>query len=307
MTANLKFLFLSLLAGGCLAFGVNGIYNLNAKNLTAQIEHNESPLTAQSQEPAKPALDLQAASVLLIKIDPTKQEQIIFAKSAEKKSPIASITKLMTAVVAAEFYQAKEKITISQTAIRQLENFGNLKPGEVLALPELLKITLIESSNDAAFALTEPMGGPEPFTALMNLKARDLKMDSSYFYSPNGLDPEDTGLAPYLINYSTARDLAKLGKYILQNHPEIIEILGQKQTALFLDDGSLHHILDSTNELLGKVPNIIAGKTGATARAGGCLLLVLRGANEGDYYIAIILNSPDKFSEMEKLLNYYGI
>lgn len=307
MTNNLKFLFLSVLAGSCIGYGVNGIYNLNAKDIAAQIGSSQTSAAAPSQEPAKPPLSLQAASVLLIKVDQINQEQTIFAKLSDKKSPIASITKLMTAVVASEFYKDQEKIAVSQEAVKQLENIGGLKPGEILSISDLLKITLIESSNDAAFALTEPMGGAEAFTALMNLKAKDLRLDNSYFYSPNGLDPEDTGLAPYLMNFSTARDLVKLAKYILTNHPEIITILGQKQTTLYLSDGSFHHFLETTNELLGKIPNIIAGKTGTTARAGGCLLLILKGQIEGEYYVAVILNSPDKFSEMEKLIDYYGI
>ena len=162
---------------------------------------------------------------------------------------------------------------------------------------DLLYIMLIESSNDAAFALAEVIG-VKGFVDLMNLKAKDMGLEDTRFFEPTGLDPEDPAQP---VNYSSAQDLVKLGKYLLSEHPEILETLGKKEYPLYLENGVFHHTLQNTNELLGEIPGIIAGKTGFTERAGGCLILILEGKNPGTYLINVILNSPDKFEDMRKL------
>lgn len=247
--------------------------------------------------------EIQAKALFSALVNKQNKEKILFEKQPESRLAIASLTKLLTAAVSAEFYQQTENITVSAKAVNQLENFGGLKVGEVLRPNELLYIMLIESSNDAAFALSELVGSVNSFADLMNLKAKEIGMGNSVFYNPTGLDPDDLKQPASQINLSTAKDLALLGKYLLFNHPEIIETLGQNQYALYSQNGALHHVLKNTNELLGQNPYIVGGKTGFSSQAGGCLFLILKASATGDYIINVILNSPDRFKDMEKLNN----
>ena len=213
---------------------------------------------------------------------------------------IASLTKLMTAVIGSEFYYSSLPIEISKKAVNQPEEAGNLEVGEVLNVEKLLYIMIIESSNDAAFALTQPMEKAEAFVDLMNLKAKDMGLKNTRFFNPTGIDPEKDGED---FNFSTAEDLVKLTKYILKK-PLILEILGKKEYNLYFENGVLHHILHNTNKLLGEIPGIIGGKTGFTEKAGGCLILILKGRKPNTYLINVILNSPERFEDMKKLTDY---
>ena len=242
---------------------------------------------------------IKAKSYLSLLVNQQGESKIIFEKNTEQKLPIASVTKLLSAVVAEEFYFG-DKIKISSQAVNQLETTGELRAGEWLDEKELLKIMLIESSNDAAFALSEQFT-ESGFVGLMNLKAKDLGMKNSIFFNASGLDPEDVKMQENKINLSTANNLALLLQNILLNVPEILEITSQKTLPLYLENGAFHHTLQSTNQLLGENPYIIGGKTGLTERALGCLVLVLKTNKQNEYIINVLLGSLNRFSEMEIL------
>ncbi len=241
--------------------------------------------------------EITAESAISVEIDQAGNERVLFSKEEIKKMPMASITKLMTALIASEFYYPSLKVQISKVAVGQEEEYGRLKVGEILTVENLLHVILIESSNDAAFALGEIIG-IEGFLDLMNLKARDMGLENSKFFNLTGLDPENSNQP---INYSTVRDLVKLTGYLLKN-PLILEILSKKEYELYLENGVFHHTLQNTNELLGEIPGIVGGKTGFTERAGGCLLLIMEGSGPGNYLVNIVLNSSRKFEEMRKLI-----
>jgi len=228
-----------------------------------------------------------------------KKGKVLFEKEMEEQVPIASLTKLMTAVIASEFYSGTERVLISEKAVNQTSHNGFLRQGEVLSLRDLLKVMLIESSNDAAYSLADLMT-EQAFVDLMNLKAEELNLDNTFFYNATGIDPEDLKRPKNQINLSTAHDLAKLTQYILENHPEIIEILSEKKTDLYLDNGIYHHTLENTNELLGEDKRIIAGKTGFTERAGQCLLIIIK---DKGFIINTVLGSEDRFQDMTELIN----
>lgn len=269
----------------------------------AQIAQNAQNAKVLTPKLSSQNLELKAEAAISVRINPFGKEQVIFQKNATKPLPLASLTKLMTALVCSEFYPRDQLTKISQAALRQKELTGWLRVGEWLSVEDLLHIMLIESSNDAAFALAE-MIGQEGFVSLMNIKAKELNMEDSYFSNPLGVDAED--LDPYLFarktNLSSARDLVKLVKYIIEKHPKVLEILSKKEEDLYLRNGVFHHTLKNTNELLGEDPIIIGGKTGYTEEAGGCLLLITKGKEEGSYFVHILLNSPDRFGEMKKLI-----
>ena len=86
--------------------------------------------------------------------------------------------------------------------------------------------------------------------------------------------------------------------------PDILDILSKKSYDLYLENGEFHHTLINTNILIEEIPMIIGGKTGYTEKAGGCLILILRGKSPETYLINVILNSPNKFQDMERLIEY---
>lgn len=299
--ARLKIFFLSLFLSLPFWWGVN-ILEKNLEDFylakimsqtpppffIAKISKNYSSFPPQNSQ-------ISAQSAILVEIFKDGKERVLFEKNSSQKMAIASLTKLMTALVALEFYQAELEIPISKKAVSQPEEIGALKVGEILKVRDLLYITLIESSNDAAFALSELIG-QEGFVSLMNLKAQEIGMKNTYFFDPTGLDQEKG-----FFNFSTARDLVKLAKYILKK-PLILEIISQKEYPLYLENGTFHHLLKNTNQLLGENPKIIGGKTGFTKKAGGCLILITKGKRKGSYLISVVLNSPSRFQDTRKLL-----
>lgn len=249
-------------------------------------------------------LEIEARAVIVVEIDSKSNEKILFEKNSEEPLPIASLTKLMTALVIFdldETYSPSQTITITQEALSQegQSKYGDLRVGEKLSVETLLHIMLIESSNDAAFALSELIG-QEGFVGLMNFYANKLGFETTKFVNSTGLEP-DNPREPK--NLSTAKDLAELAKYILESYPKIFEITSKQYYEVLKPDGSVHHFIpQNINELLGEVPEIIGGKTGWSPESGGCLLLVLKGLQKDSYYIAVILGSNDRFVEMRKII-----
>ena len=243
-------------------------------------------------------IEINAKATVCAETNSMDKNRYLLKKNENEKLPIASLTKLMTALVVLESENKDyglEKVTIiSQKAVNQQGGQGLLTSGEILSIKNLLYIMLIESSNDAAYSLAE-LEGVKQFVGLMNLKAVELELSDTNFKDIAGLSPN---------NYSTVEDLLKLTKYLLEKHPLVWEILSSDKFRLITPQGKFHHQLLSTNELLGVIPNIVGGKTGETIEAMGCLLLVLKNPENQNYLIYIILGSNDRFGEMQKLINW---
>jgi len=249
----------------------------------------------------KPDLDIAAKSALAIKLENGKI-RVIFQKNSLEKTPIASLSKLLTALVVLENYKLTDQTEISKIAVAQEEDTGQFKAGERLTVEALLHSALIESSNDAAYALADIVG-QEAFVDLCNLTAQKIGLKDTHFVNVNGLII-DGKTGQEAENYSTAADLAVLAQYILENQPLVWEILAKQKYELLTADGAGHHTVFTTNELLAETPNMLAGKTGWTETAGGCLLAVMKGERPDSFYINVILGSDDRFSEMRKLINW---
>lgn len=240
-------------------------------------------------------LDIKAKSVISIWEFEGKQK-ILFQKESDKKLPIASLTKLMSAYVILDYYDLNQIIRISKTAAKQPElGKEKFKTGETFKVKDLLHSMLIESSNAATVALTEVIG-EKAFVELMNLEAKYLGLKNTKFSNSAGLDVPQ--------NYSTAKDLVKLAIYLLKEQPLIWKISTKPEFNLYSSDGVFHHHVINTNELLGKIPSIVGGKTGETPQAEGCLLLVLKAPKNNGYLINLILGSKNRFEEMEKLIDW---
>lgn len=247
--------------------------------------------------------EIQAESAFSSFLDAEGSTKVLFAKESEQRLPIASLTKLMTALVVVKHYDLATRIEISRAAVLEEQDFGQLRVGDVFSVQDLLYPLLMESSNDAAAALAEFMGR-EAFVDLMNLEARELGLENTHFVNTTGLDPNNPADP---LNYSTARDLATLAGYLAQEYPEIFQILSIPQRDLFTPTGVFHHTMENTNELLsfeGWPTPIVGGKTGWTPLAKGGLVLVLKSPKDQGYLVNVVLGAEDRFSQMKTLVNW---
>ncbi len=284
-------------------------------------------------------IDARAAiSVLVNERSGEKEEKILFAKNTDQKLPIASLTKLMTALIVLENYDLSKEITISKEAVSQAEDFGKLEAGKQYHAEYLLYPLLMESSNDAAFSLANDYDEmtEEKFVEFMNLEARKMNLENTFFVNSTGLDPEEPGtrINPVRdseseeeaisgsiangVNYSTVADLVKLTEELLNLKKPRSQIEGRANGArrsliweiLSTSEFNLYGPkLTNTNKFLEKSASwqdrIIGGKTGYTDRAGECFLLVLKPPTENKgYFINIILGSNDRFEEMLRLVSH---
>lgn len=284
--------FIFILFSGCAIYGVNAFFSaltpdINAGSvLLADISgaQNNDSQNLKSEPP-----EINAEAAISVKNNSSGEQRIIFEKNADKKLPIASLTKLMTAIISLENYDLLRDITISREADLQEPMQADLKLGDTFSTVNILYIMLIESNNKAAYAMAEQMG-EKKFVALMNQKALEIGLENTFFQDATGLSEK---------NISTAKDLAKLAEYIIKNYPEIAEITRIKKFNM----PNLGEI-ENTNELLDEIPNIVGGKTGFTRMAKGCMLLIMGEKLSGGYFIHIILGADDRFLEAKKLINF---
>jgi len=239
-------------------------------------------------------IEIESEAAMVMEINSIKK-RIIFQKNIDKGLPIASLSKLMTAVIVLENYpdlSAETTISLRSANQSNVSSAGNLFANSRKTIKKLMDLMLIYSSNDSAFALSEIMG-EEKFVQKMNEKAEEIGLKNTKFVNPNGLDPEDNTTP----NYSTARDLTTLTQYIIENHPIIFDIT-LKKSAYKVHDSLTSLYFSNNQELIG-------GKTGYTIDAGGCLLVVFKD-KQGRTFINVILgsSSPKKrIEEMQKLID----
>ena len=314
MSRNLKFFLIVLVLSLPFWWGVN-VLGEKLENFFywREISQNTQIFTAQTNlgeklNKLKPIrhrnvedLEIRATSVISVFLDNKGKEKILFEKESGKILPIASLTKLMTALVVLENYDFSKEIKISEKAVEQPEDLGKLVAERIFPVKYLLYPLLMESSNDAAFSLANDYDGMtgEKFVTLMNSAAQKLNLNDTFFVNPSGLDPE-TKTPETKINYSTASDLAKLTEELLKK-PLIWEILSTPRYNLYGPE------LLNTNELLGEIPEIVGGKTGYTYTAGGCMVLVTIAPKDAGFLVNVILGTDGhngRFGEMKKLANW---
>ena len=212
--------------------------------------------------------------------------RVLYEKNPDSQSLIASTTKIMTALVVCEQCNVLDRMRIPQEAVGIEGSSMYLQAGEVLTIQELLYGLMLQSGNDAAVALAIYCGGTvEGFAELMNDKARALGMSGTHFVNPNGLD------APG--HYSTARDLAILSAYAMQN-----PVFARTASTKTVKVGQRH--LTNHNKLLWRVEGANGIKTGYTKAAGR--ILVSGAKRQGRQLIAVTINAPDDWNDHAKLL-----
>ena len=241
-----------------------------------------SPLAKSSdtniQIPAKSYLAIDVAN-----------NNILFEKDSNIELPMASLTKIMTALIILENHKLNEVVQVSKEATQVEGSKIWLLQNERMTVENLLKALLIKSGNDAALALSEYHSGTtELFIQEMNKRAQELGMKHTNFKNPHGLDDDN--------HYSSAKDILSLTQKAL-NFPFFQTTVNTKETTI----ESLSYIprkIINTNSLLGK--NVHGVKTGTTQNAGQCLvLLVTQGKKE---ILTIVLGSTQRFTDSEKFI-----
>jgi D-alanyl-D-alanine carboxypeptidase len=210
----------------------------------------------------------------------------------ENRWPVASLTKLMTALVVIEKTDLNSEITMSDNAVNQDGAIGDFKAGEKYKAEDLLKAALVLSSNDAATALAETLR-IDNFVSEMNKKALELGMESTKFVDPTGLS---------YLNQSTANDLAKLVNYIYFDRPEILKITTEKKISITELNSGKAKSFYSINEFAGEL-NFIGGKTGFINESRGNLISVFKDDSGRGPILIIVLGSDDRFGDTKILLN----
>ena len=264
------------------------------------------------------------AAIVVNAIEPFNLDgnKILYQNNIDQILPIASLTKLMTALIVLENMQPEEIVTVSEKAIAAYGDQGSLAVDEKITAQNLLYALLMESSNDAAMALAEhydknlrsylsttslhskdvesqdtTLIDELSFVDLMNKKAEELGLNNTHFIDPSGYE---------MFNVSTAREIVQMVKYSF-HQPLIWQILKTPTINLSSADRKINHYWVNTDELLNRLPNIIGGKTGYTEEAQGCLILVIEYPSEAEIkerLITVVLGAQERFLETEKLIEW---
>ena len=220
---------------------------------------------------------------------------VIWSKNGDEKLPMASTTKIMTALVALERCSDLDReVKIPSEACGIEGSSIYLKEGERLTMRQLLFALLLESANDAACAIAiETAGSIDKFAGMMNETAASIGMNSSHFTNPHGLDNEE--------HYTTASDMAKLAVYALKND-NFAQIVSTYKTTIPMNGGEGTRLLLNHNKLLKYYDGAVGVKTGFTKRSGRCL--VSAAERDGITMIAVTLSAPDDWNDHCEMLDY---
>ncbi len=234
---------------------------------------------------------LSAKSAILIEAESGK---IVYGKNETEKLPMASTTKIMTAVVALEMADLDAKVEVADEAIGVEGSSIYLTHGECLTISELLYALLLQSANDAATAIAYAVAGGVPeFADLMNDTAAKIGLCDTHFTNPLGLDDPE--------HYTTAADLAALTAYAFKN-PTFREIVSSVSATIPSSDGEGVRVLVNHNRLLKTYDGAVGVKTGFTKKSGRCL--VSAAERDGVCLIAVTLSASDDWNDHKKLLDY---
>ncbi|WP_174497800.1 D-alanyl-D-alanine carboxypeptidase family protein [Salirhabdus euzebyi] len=217
--------------------------------------------------------------------------RVLYDKGGHEQRSIASITKIMTAIVAIESGKLEEEVTVSDRASRTEGSSIYLKPGDKMKLKDLVYGLMLRSGNDSAVAIAEHVGGSvEGFTHLMNEKATWIGMEKSSFSNPHGLEGEG--------HYSTAYDMALLTRYAM-NNKTFVKIFGTEKYKA----ETVQYPWRNKNKLLTRYYKYCTGgKTGFTRKAGRTL--VTTAEKDGMKLIAVTLNASDDWNDHSNLFNW---
>ena len=218
--------------------------------------------------------------------------RVLYEKNANVRMPMASTTKIMTALVALEYGDPDATVEVDPRAVGTEGSSVYLKAGERLALSDLIYCLMLASANDAAAAIAYALAGGIPeFAALMNKKAAELGLFDTHFENPHGLDSKE--------HYTTASDLSRLTAYALKNKSFAETV---SCNSAIVESDTQRHTLFNHNRLLRSYEGCIGVKTGYTKTSGRCL--VSAAERDGLTLICVTLSAPDDWNDHKTLLDY---
>ena len=234
---------------------------------------------------------ISASSACLLEAE---SERVLYSKNAEKQLPMASTTKIMTAILALESGISLDKvIKVPALAVGIEGSSIYLHEGEEITLETLIYGLLLSSANDSAVAIAITVSGSvENFVALMNKKAQELGLSNTNFINPHGLYEKE--------HYTTALDLAKLMAYCVQN--DMFLLISGCYKKVVQANENLTRVMINHNRLLNSYDGVIAGKTGFTKMSGRCLVTVAE--RDGLRLIAVTLNAPNDWQDHTSLYDF---
>jgi len=250
-----------------------------------------------------PEVKTEAKSVIVKNL---RTGEVLYEKDAYVSMPLASITKIMSAVTARNIFKKDQNVEIHLADI-MTEGDNFLIVGEHWKLSKLLDFTLVGSSNDGAAAIAssaekilrrnkDVSNDAKPFVTEMNTLAKEIGMEKSYFRNESGLDtPEGVG------GKGSANDIAVLYEYTLRHHPDLFEATTASSFSVNTIDGN-YHTIENTNEIVNNLPNLIGSKTGFTDLAGGNLGVIIDPSLNDPIAIVVLGSSREgRFSDVKKL------
>lgn len=216
---------------------------------------------------------------------------ILYEKNAYEERPMASTTKIMTALLAIESGRLDETVSVTNEMLQTEGSSMGLRDGDAMTLKELITGMMLTSGNDSANAVAFFLSGSiEKFSALMNQRAKELGMNNSYFVTPSGLDEGE--------HHSTAYDMALLTAQAVKSET-FCEIVSLKSAELVIDGKKV--TVYNHNKLLSRDEDFFGVKTGFTEKAGRCLVSAKN--YNGNKLICVTLNAPDDWNDHMELLD----
>lgn len=243
-----------------------------------------------------------------------KSEKVIYGQHIDETLPLASLTKVMTALTAADLVPYYTTVTIHKESLAE-EGDSGLYVDEKWSLKDLLNMSLITSSNDGVRAVASAAGSaipirPDPYTTTteislrerfvdeMNKKTRAIGLSKTYFENENGLDKNLTEGGAY----GTASDVAIMFDYIMRNNPSLLEATRYPELSI-TSLTNIPHEVTNTNLIVNSIPGLLASKTGYTDLAGGNLAIVADLGLEGPYVISVLGSTyEERFTDIQKLI-----
>lgn len=230
----------------------------------------------------------KAAASYLIQVN----GKTLWAHNPDRKLPIASITKIMTAIIVLERCRLDDIVTISNSVTTETGTRLWLKPGEKLKVRDLLAAALINSACDACVALADHVAGSQSkFVEMMNTRAVELGLKNTHFQNAAGHDHAE--------NYSTANEITMLAKTALKD-PFFAEMVSTDTKKITTTNGKRTFQLKNTNDMLGRFEGVRGVKTGFTSQAGKCLVSLA--SKKGIHVMLVLLNSPKRWQMADEMM-----
>ena len=296
--ADLRF-FVVLIIALCLLFGVSMIAG-------SRVDRSDHSVPTELVQPAFPPVALKAKSAYVYDV---RTEQVLYARDENVRLPLASLTKLMVALVAYEEAPAYGTVTVGREALAA-EGDSGLLTDERWSLKDLIDFSLISSSNDGMRAVALSLGALDrslvsekdiinDFVVSMNSKASELSLKNTYFWNETGLDESAVKGGAY----GSAKDISTLLHYMLTRYPELLHATRRPLSQLTSLDNEVH-VARNTNPIALTIPGLLASKTGYTQIAGGNLAFAFD-PEIGRPIIVVILGSTSagRFEDAEELVN----